>query len=91
MNRPKRATPRKADSAASRALSADSPVPTWSEAVAGKPDQAFYAYTPTVSFSRGSLVSHAKFGKGIVVELEPSKATILFEEGLKKLVHGQQP
>ena len=31
---------------------------------------------------------HAKFGKGIVVDVEPSRVEVLFQDGPKKLAHG---
>ena len=43
----------------------------------------------TERYGKGQLVLHAKFGKGIVVDVEASRVEILFQEGKKKLGHGQ--
>jgi hypothetical protein len=54
--------------------------------VVDKPDEAFVAYAPAAALAVDTLVSHPKFGRGLVVGLEPGKVAILFEEGVKKLV-----
>lgn len=88
MPRPKRAS-RKADSGPSRDSSSSSAkMPKWADAVGAKPDGAFVPYAATQAMPPGAFVSHAKFGKGLVVDAEPGKVTILFEDGTKKLVHG---
>jgi hypothetical protein len=56
--------------------------------VADKPDTAFAAYAPALTFEKDALVSHSKFGKGIVVEVDGNKLHVLFEEGVRKLLHG---
>lgn len=43
-------------------------------------------YTPTTAYERGELVEHPKFGVGVVTGKEPGRATILFENGARKLV-----
>lgn len=45
-------------------------------------------YVPTERFSRGELVEHPKFGKGLVTGIEPGKVVLLFESGSRKLVAG---
>lgn len=56
--------------------------------VATKPDDAFVPYAPTRRYELEALVAHAKFGKGIVTDVEPQKVLVLFQEGTRKLSHG---
>ena len=65
------------------------PEKTWEERVAEKPDDAFAPYTMAEKFAVGQLVLHSKFGKGVVVDSDPTRVEILFQEGKKKLGHGQ--
>ena len=65
------------------------PEKTWEEQVDGKPDDGFAAYTLAERFAKGQLVLHSKFGKGIVVDSDATRVEILFQEGKKKLGHGQ--
>lgn len=65
------------------------PEKTWDEAVTGQPDDAFKAYAMSVSFSKGELITHTKFGKGVITAVEAGRVEILFESGKKKLGHGQ--
>jgi hypothetical protein len=62
--------------------------PKWKDAVADKPDGVFATYAPDQTFEKHALVAHAKFGKGIVVEVDGNKVSVLFEEGIRRLVHG---
>jgi hypothetical protein len=66
------------------------PAKTWAEQVEGKPDESFAAYALTSRFDKGALVLHPKFGKGVVVGVEPLRIEVLFAEGVKKLGHGGQ-
>jgi len=61
---------------------------TFEEDVAPKPDDAFVPYTPTRLYEKDALVTHPKFGKGIVTSTEPGKVDVLFEGGARKLSHG---
>jgi hypothetical protein len=61
---------------------------TWAEHVEGKGDEAFLPYALTTRFAKGQLLTHAKFGKGMVVAVEGARIEVLFEEGPKKLGHG---
>lgn len=61
---------------------------TWEDYVGGKPDDAFVPYDMKAKFARGALISHAKFGKGIVLGVEENRMDVLFAEGKKKLGHG---
>ena len=89
MPRPKRASAsRRADSDSASRGSGEMKLPKWKDAVGEKPDAAFAAYAPSGQLREGAFVLHAKFSKGLVVEVDGSKASILFEEGVKKLVYG---
>jgi hypothetical protein len=63
------------------------PPKVWADEVNGKDDAAFAAYATTTRFAKGALVSHPKFGKGLVVHVEGPRVEILFEDGVKKLGH----
>lgn len=65
------------------------PEKTWEEQVEAKPDDAFTPYAMGERFTKAQLVLHAKFGKGIVIDVEGARIEILFQEGKKKLGHGQ--
>lgn len=65
------------------------PEKTWEEHVDGKADDAFMPYAMSTRFARGQLVVHTKFGRGVVVDVEPARVEILFQDGKKKLGHGQ--
>jgi hypothetical protein len=56
--------------------------------VADKPDTAFTSYATASRFEKDALVAHSKFGKGVVVEVDGNKVHILFEEGVRRLLHG---
>ena len=88
MHRPKRATSRKADEGKNRDALGGSgaKLPKWEDAVGAQPDERFAAYDAGARWVLGALVAHTKFGKGVVVEVEPGKASILFADGVKKLV-----
>jgi len=90
IHRPKRATTRRADAADTpKTASILVPkIPKWKEVVAVQPEEAFIAYDPSKTFAKDALVAHAKFGKGVVVEVDGNKIQILFEEGTRKLMHG---
>ncbi|HEY8078072.1 MAG TPA: hypothetical protein VIF62_28290 [Labilithrix sp.] len=64
------------------------PEKTWDEQVDGKPDEEFTPYSMTQRFTKGQLVLHTKFGKGVVTDVETGRIEILFQEGKKKLGHG---
>jgi hypothetical protein len=59
----------------------------WKDATGGKPDGAFMSYTMAIKLVRGSLLKHPDLGKGVVFEIEGNKAHVLFEEGVRKLMH----
>lgn len=64
------------------------PEKTWEEWTQGVDDAVFVVYAPAKRFEKGSLLAHAKFGKGAVVNVEGAKIEVLFQEGPKKLGHG---
>lgn len=61
---------------------------TWDQAMENQPDEAFVPYAMATRYTKGQLVTHPKFGKGVVTDVEPSRVEILFQEGKKKLGHG---
>jgi len=63
------------------------PPKVWADETGGKDDAAFQPYALTTKFTKGALLSHAKFGKGVVTLVEGSRIEVLFEEGAKKLGH----
>ena len=63
------------------------PEKTWAEHLDGKGDDAFLPYAMTSRFTKGQLLAHPKFGKGIVVHVEGQRIEVLFEDGPKKLGH----
>lgn len=65
------------------------PEKVWAEEVEGKDDSAFSTYTLGAKYAKGQLVTHAKFGKGIVVDADASRVEILFADGKKKFGHSQ--
>ncbi len=60
----------------------------WEKDVASQPDDAFTAYSPKSRFARAAYVSHVKFGKGIVIDVDPLRVEVLFSDGPRKLAHG---
>jgi hypothetical protein len=66
---------------------ATAPDKTWAEYVEGKPDSGFVGYSMTAKFAKGTLLVHPKFGKGAVLDVEPTRIEVLFEDGTKKLGH----
>jgi hypothetical protein len=65
------------------------PEKTWEQQVEGQPDDGFVPYVLSERYTKGQLVLHTKFGKGVVLEVEATRVEILFQEGKKKLGHGQ--
>jgi hypothetical protein len=63
------------------------PEKTWTELVDGKGDDAFVPYAMTAKYARGTLLLHARFGKGAIVNVEGPRIEVLFEDGPKKLGH----
>jgi hypothetical protein len=64
------------------------PDKTWEQHLEGKSDADFVPYAMSARFTRGQLLSHPKFGKGVVVAVDATNVQILFQDGTKKLGHG---
>lgn len=60
----------------------------WEKDVASQPDEAFTQYAPKSRFAKDAFLVHSKFGKGVVIDVEPSRVEVLFQDGPKKLAHG---
>jgi hypothetical protein len=65
------------------------PEKSWEESTMEKPDDAFTPYAMRSTFTKGQLITHPKFGKGVVTDVETVRVEILFQDGKKKLGHGQ--
>jgi hypothetical protein len=63
----------------------------WAEQVQSQTDEAFVPYAQTGTFAKGAFVLHQVFGKGLVTAVEGSRIEVLFEAGVKKLVHAGPP
>jgi hypothetical protein len=63
------------------------PTKTWAELVEGKGNEVFVPYAMTAKYARGTLLVHAKFGKGAIVNVEGPRIEVLFEDGPRKLGH----
>jgi hypothetical protein len=61
--------------------------PSWAELTKDQPDAAFKPYSMSATFAKNDLVSHPKFGKGVVTLVESSRVEILFEDAARKLGH----
>jgi len=66
---------------------AKEPEKNWVDQVSNKPDNAFTPYALTSRYDKGQLVTHPKFGKGLVTFVEGTRVEILFQDGTKKLGH----
>jgi hypothetical protein len=64
------------------------PEKNWEQHMEGRGDGDFPAYAMSSRYAKGMLLSHAKFGRGVVVGVEATNVMILFQEGPKKLGHG---
>ena len=62
---------------------------TFDEAMEGKTDEQFKPWALNVRFAKGDLLVHPKFGKGVVTDADANRVEILFQDGKKKLGHGQ--
>jgi hypothetical protein len=64
---------------------------SWGEQVQSQPDESFVPYAQTGTFAKGAFILHQTFGKGLVTTVEGSRIEVLFEGGVKKLVHTGPP
>jgi hypothetical protein len=62
------------------------PEPTWAE-VDSKPEASFVPFAMSSRYTKGDLIMHSKFGKGLVLGVEPTRIEVLFQDGKKKLGH----
>jgi hypothetical protein len=60
----------------------------WEKDVASQPDEAFAKYAPKERYALSAFVVHPKFGKGVVIDVDPARVEVLFQDGPKKLAHG---
>ncbi len=76
---------RKAQAEAEAALLAE-----WEQATEGRAPGELTPYNLSIQLSPGQLLSHKKFGPGVVYEVtDEGKAQVLFKLGLKLLVFGR--
>ena len=64
----------------------EAPEPTWAE-IESKPDESFVPFVLSSRYSKGDLLLHPKFGKGLVLQVDGSRIEVLFKDGKKKLGH----
>ena len=62
------------------------PEPTWAD-IESKPDKSFVPFVLSSRYAKGDLILHSKFGKGLVLGVEPNRIEVLFQDGKKKLGH----
>jgi hypothetical protein len=60
------------------------PEPTWAD-VEAKPEASFVPFAMSSRYAKGALISHSKFGKGLVLGVEGTRIEVLFKDGKKKL------
>lgn len=66
-------------------------VASWERAVAGKDYNLFRPYRIDLTFSKGDLVRHSKFGDGVVATiLDAAKVEVLFRDGPRMLAQSRQ-
>ncbi len=61
---------------------------SWDQHMGGKKDADFVPYAMSDRYGKGTLLSHPKFGKGVVVAVDATNVQILFQDGPRKLGHG---
>jgi hypothetical protein len=72
------------------AAKSPSPAREWQTTVADRDSKEFVPYSIHTTFETGQLVSHPKFGSGLVKEtLAAQKLSVLFKDGPRTLVHGR--
>ena len=63
----------------------------WEKKMAENKEADVKAYTVQASFVKGDVISHPKFGMGLVEDVKSNgKMTVLFREDEKTLIHGLQ-
>lgn len=63
------------------------PAKSWQDDVAAQPEESFVPYALSKHFDKGTLIAHATFGKGVVLNVDGARVEVLFEAGMKKLGH----
>ena len=64
------------------------PEKSWDQHMEGKAEADFAPYALSARYAKGQLVTHPKFGKGVVIAVDTTNVQILFQDGTKKLGHG---
>ncbi len=62
------------------------PEPTWAD-VESKAEESFVPFRLSSRYAKGDLITHSKFGKGLVLGVEGPRIEVLFHDGKKKLGH----
>ncbi len=60
---------------------------TFEQHMEGKADDLFTPFSMSSTYAKGALLTHPKFGKGVVVAVEGLRVEVLFADGMKKLGH----
>ena len=60
----------------------------WKAAIGERETDGAPTYRPTSRLDAGALISHTKFGLGVVTRTETTKVEVLFRDGPRLLVHG---
>jgi hypothetical protein len=64
------------------------PEKPWNDQVASQAEAVFQPFSLKTRYAKGAFVSHATFGKGVVLSAGPTVIEVLFKDGRKKLGHG---
>jgi hypothetical protein len=59
----------------------------WTKDVATQPEESFQRYATTGKFTKETYLLHSKFGRGVVTNVEGAHIDVLFEDGVRKLLH----
>jgi hypothetical protein len=62
------------------------PEPAWAD-IEAKPADSFQPFSMETHYTKGALILHSKFGKGVVLSVEGARIEVLFQDGKKKLGH----
>jgi hypothetical protein len=67
------------------------PAPDWEEKIKDQSADAFAPYAMTTKFEKETFLLHPTFGRGFVMTDEGTRIEVLFESGVKKLMHAMAP
>jgi hypothetical protein len=70
-----------------RGAKAVEPDRSWAEHMEGHADAEFAPYSLLGHFTKGALIAHPTFGRGIVVAVVDRRMDVVFEGGKKTLGH----